>query len=156
MHTTFHPIEFSVTYNIRLRCHITWVEIQREHAILSWLFIVSVSMYNIVQPTICTINWVHPNLLNFTFIYVTPPLISQNPMKWLLLVQFSSLVVTFPSHIAWVLTLSRCHHCNYYHYCNVDFVLFHNIICYTTSLYHESMLALHTSLLSHALWLPHA
>jgi hypothetical protein len=29
---------------------------------------------------------------------------------------------------------SRCHHYNDYHYCNVDFVVFHNVTCYTNSL----------------------
>ena len=29
---------------------------------------------------------------------------------------------------------SCCHHCDYNHYCNVDFVLFHDVTCYTSSL----------------------
>ena len=29
---------------------------------------------------------------------------------------------------------SHCHHSSYYHYCNVNFVLFHNGTCYTKSL----------------------
>ena len=29
---------------------------------------------------------------------------------------------------------TRCHHCNNYHYCNVDFVLFHQDTCHTNSL----------------------
>jgi hypothetical protein len=48
---------------------------------------------------------------------------------------------------------SRYHYC---HRCNVDFVLFHNIICHINSYYHVSMFILHTSLLSSALWLPYA
>ena len=34
---------------------------------------------------------------------------------------------------------SRCHHDNYCHYCNVDFVLFHNAPCTLILFYHASM-----------------
>ena len=69
----------------------------------------------------------------------------------------SLLVITFLSPISQVLTIkiilqriqttclhvSCCHHCNYYHYRNVDFVLFHNVTCYNNFFYHRSMLTLH-------------
>ena len=36
----------------------------------------------------------------------------------------------------------------------VSFVLFHNVTCYTNSIYHASMLTLQNSVISCALWLP--
>jgi hypothetical protein len=32
-----------------------------------------------------------------------------------------------------MLTCATCQHCNPCHYCNVDFVLFYNVTCYTNS-----------------------
>jgi hypothetical protein len=86
-----------------------------------------------------------PDLRNVTLCDVTPPLATWNPREQMCSVKISLLVVTFPSHASWVLTLkwshqriqttrshaSHCHHC---HYCNVDFVLFHNVISYNISL----------------------
>jgi len=48
-------------------------------------------------------------------------------------------------------------HALHFHYCNVDFVFF-SIISHATLVlyYHASMLTLHTSLISRALWLPRA
>ena len=40
---------------------------------------------------------------------------------------------------------SRCHHCKYYQYCNVGFVLFHNVTCYTNSLLSH----IHTNTIEH-------
>ena len=39
--------------------------------------------------------------------------------------------ITYSRIQALHLHASRCHHC---HYCKVDFVLFHNVTCYTNSL----------------------
>ena len=50
---------------------------------------------------------------------------------------------------------SRCHHWNYYCYCDVDFVLFIMLHATLVLYYHASMLTLHTSLISRALWLLH-
>ena len=45
---------------------------------------------------------------------------------------------------------SCCHHCNYYHYCNVDIVLFHNVTCYTYS--HLSRIHVNTIELLNITW----
>ena len=50
-----------------------------------------------------------PNLQNVTFCNVIPSLISRNPRVWMCSVQISLLVVTFPSHLSWVLHTSSCH-----------------------------------------------
>ena len=102
-----------------------------------------------MNPSRKTKLLVHPNLCNITLLNVTLSLISQKPRERMFSVQISFLIVTFASHVSWVSTLkqstkdfkphARTHHvvivviiCHYC--CNVDFVLFRNVIRYIDSL----------------------
>ena len=92
--------------------------------------------------------------INITILNVTTSLISHNPRERMFSLQISLLVVTFPSHISWILTL-KCStkefkpHVHMHHVVIIviiviiAMVLFHNVtlILY----YHASMLPLHTS-----------
>ena len=89
-------------------------------------------------------TWIQTNLQNGTLHNVTPSLISPNHREWMCLVEISLRLCHIPFHISRLLTLkqstkgfepcalhaSHCH-CHGHRYCNVDFVLFHNVTCYT-------------------------
>ena len=121
------------------------------------------SHFTFIQTKHILIN-IHPNHRNFTLRNVTPPPVSQEPMKWM---SFDVCHISLSYITCFDINLihqriqtthshgSHCHHCHCCHYCNVDFVFFHNGTCHTNSMYLASMLTLHTSLISHALWLPH-
>ena len=88
---------------------------------------------------------IHSKLRNIDLLNVTPSLICWNHGEQMFLL----LVVTFASHILLgfdikinhqriqptCLHTSHCHHYSDCHYCNADFVLFHNVTCYTNSLF---------------------
>ena len=84
---------------------------------------------------------VHPNLHNVT------PFISLDPREHMFSIKYSSSLSHFlPSITDFDIKIihqkvqtifshaSCCRHCYYCCYCNVDFVLIHNITCYTISL----------------------
>ena len=109
----------------------------------------------------------HLNLHNNTLLNVTPSLRSWNPRERTFSIRISLLVVTFPSHISRVLTLMKQpikefkpHACT--HHIVITIIIAMSTLCYSimphTTLilyYHASMLTLHTSFISRALWLPH-
>ena len=109
-----------------------------------------------------TNGFIHPSLRNVTLSNVTPSLIS-----YMCLVQISLLVLIFSSHTSWVLTLKQSTKeikpQARTHYVVVIVIiamltLFYSIMSNDTSIlyYNTSKLTLQTSLIPHALWLPHA
>ena len=106
-------------------------------------------------------NCVHIKLCNVNLLNVTTSLISQNPREWNVL----SLKLTpcYHAPFPYIMSLfwhkykppknvthTHTHHIVIidYHYCNVDFMLFHIVTHYTSYLYHASMLTLYNSLIS--------
>ena len=103
---------------------------------------------------------------NNNLLIVTPSLISPNPRKGIFYFKISLLIITLPSHISCVLTLtkppkikttclyaSHCHHRSYCHYCT-DFMLSYNVTCYTDSLLANIYVNTTNSLIGVEVWFP--
>ena len=137
-----NPIDAYISNRSSLRTNLKFIQ-------LSILFSVStpIQTHLTVVLSSCRLTTVHPNLCDVTLFNVTLSLISRNPqgtdvhnlnlfpcchifLPYMMSLTLKQSIKAFNPH----LHASCCHHYHYYHHCNVDQVLFPNIIYCTYAL----------------------